>query len=177
MRALLAALLLVLGPVAPAAASSPPAAGDVSVTVAPSSVLTSVGGHVRLTSTIRNTSDRPMTGLVAHLDVVGLDPAVYVDPEDWSSQRTAYLDPLPANGSVVLPWRVQAVDDGRLVVYVVVTTAEGPAPLAVSDGLRLSSSAQPGVDAAGALPVVLGMPALVLLALLLVAGRRRGRSG
>ena len=39
---------------------------------------------------------RPLSGLVAHLNVVGLSSGIYVDPEDWSEERTKYLPPLGA---------------------------------------------------------------------------------
>jgi hypothetical protein len=138
-----------------------------------STIDTQIGQRFRFTTSVRNDGDQTRTGLVAHLNVLSADPGVYVDPEDWSSQRTIYLDPLPAHSSVTLPWRVQAVNDGRFVIYVAVTTRTGPATVVVSDGLRLSAVAHRTINAAGVLPVVLGVPAALLVLILLNAVRVR----
>ena len=75
MRAMIVALVLAAG-LAPAAAGTSP----VSVRVDPTTVSTSIGQRFPLTSTVRNDGDRPVSGLVAHLNVLSLDPDVYVDP-------------------------------------------------------------------------------------------------
>ena len=77
MRAVIVALVLVAA-LTPASAGTSP----VSVQVDPTTVSTSIGQRFRLTSTVRNDSDRAVSGLVAHLNVLGLEPEVYVDPED-----------------------------------------------------------------------------------------------
>jgi hypothetical protein len=101
------------------------------------------------------------------------DPGTYVDPEDWSSQRTIYLDPVPAHSSVNLAWRVQVVNDGTFVIYVAVTTRSGPALVVVSDGMRLAASPQSKLNAGGVLPVAVGVPSALLLLMILNAARRR----
>jgi hypothetical protein len=182
MKALLAALLLSAaltpGP-AHAVVSRPPTgrapagAARLSVRVDPTTMSTSIGQRFGLHSTVRNDSDQPMTGLVAHLNVLGLDPAVYVDPEDWSSQRTVYLDPLAAGGATRLAWTVQAVNSGRLVIYVTVTATRGTDAVTASNALRLDVAPQRTVDAGGVLPLAMAMPAAVLLLTGFAAYRRR----
>ena len=156
-------------PIAPVPAATAPA----SVQLDPTTVSTSIGQRFSFTSTIRNDSNQPKSGLVAHLNVLGLDPDVYVDPEDWSSQRTIYLDPLPAHGSTRLAWTVQAVNSGRLVIYVTVTAQEGIDAVAASNTLRLAVAQQRTVDAGGILPLAVAVPTTVLLLAGLVARRRR----
>ena len=168
MRAMVVALVLAAG-LAPAAAGTSP----VSVRVDPTTVSTSIGQRFPLTSTVRNNGDRPVSGLVAHLNVLSLDPDVYVDPENWSSQRTIYLDPLPAHASTRLAWTVQAVNSGRLVIYVTVTAQEGVDAVAASNTLRLAVAQQRTVDAGGILPLAVAVPTTVLLLVGLVARRRR----
>jgi hypothetical protein len=166
---MIVALVLAAG-LAPAAAGTSP----VSVRVDPTTVSTGIGQRFRLTSTVRNDGDRPISGLVAHLNVLGLDPDVYVDPEDWSSQRTIYLDPLPAHAATRLDWTVQAVNSGRLVIYVAVTATQGTDAVAASNTLRLAVASQRTVEAGGILPLALAMPAAVLV-LTGFAGYRRRR--
>ena len=169
MRGMIVALALAAG-LAPAAAGTSP----VSVRVDPTTVSTSIGQRFPLTSTVRNDGDRPVSGLVAHLNVLSLDPDVYVDPEDWSSQRTIYLDPVPAHAATRLDWTVQAVNSGRLVIYVAVTATQGTDAVAASNTLRLAVAPQRTVEAGGILPLALAMPAAVLL-LTGFAGYRRRR--
>ena len=143
-----------------------------SVQVDPTTLSTSIGQRFGFTSTVGNHSDLPMSGLVAHLNVLGLDPDVYVDPEDWSSQRTVYLDPLPARAATQLAWTAQAVNSGRLVIYVTVTATQGTDAVTASNALRLAVAPQPTVDAGGIPPLALAVPTVVLLLTGFVAYRR-----
>ena len=164
MAALAAALLIV----APAAAKDP-----VSVILDQTHRETAVGDRFDFASTIRNDTDHELTGLVAHLNVLSTDPDVYVDPEDWSAHRTAFLPPVPAHTTRRVDWTVQVVNEGHFVLYVAVTSTTGPAYVDVSAGLRLTSTGRRSLDAGGVLPVVLGMPALMAALLVLVGLRRR----
>ena len=182
MRAIIASFLLAAA-IAPGAVNAPlprsapsPVAVDTapaSVQLDPTTLSTSVGQRFSFTSTIRNDSDQPKSGLVAHLNVLGLDPDIYVDPEDWSSQRTRYLDPLPAHGSTRLAWTVQAVNSGRLVIYVTVTAQQGTDAVAASNTLRLAVAQQRTIDPGGILPLAVAAPTTLLLLAGLVAHRRR----
>ena len=153
----------------PVAADTAPA----SVQLDRTTLSTSVGQRFSFTSTIRNDSGQPKSGLVANLNVLGLDPDIYVDPEDWSSQRTIYLDPLPAHGSARLAWTVQAVNSGRLVIYVTVTAQQGTDAVAASNTLRLAVARQRTIDPGGILPLAVSAPTTLLLLAGLVARRRR----
>jgi hypothetical protein len=170
---LLLTLLLATAGVAPSASAAQPSTPGVTVSFDQRDVTTTVGHRFRPSSTIRNNGDQPLTGLVAHLDVLSVRPSVYVDPEDWSARRTVYLDRLPAHGTVSVPWKMQVVNAGRFVVFVTVSRKNGPALVDAGDGLRLSASAQRTIDTSGILPIVLGIPAAVLVLLLLTARRRR----
>jgi hypothetical protein len=131
-----------------------------------------IGERFGFVSTVRNGGAQALSGLVAHLNVLGLDPDVYVDPEDWSSRRTLYLDPLPAGGSATLRWDVQAVTSGRVLLYVTVTTQGGPEVVA-SNPFRVTVAQQRMLGAGSVLPLALGMPAAILL--LMGAALRRQR--
>jgi hypothetical protein len=102
-----------------------------------------LGASFALDSTISNVGSRPLSGLVAHLKVVSLTAGVYVDPEDWSPQRTRYLGPLAPRESVRIGWRVDAVSRGRFAVYVVAIPRRSPGTpsvgLAIGPPLSLAS--------------------------------------
>ena len=54
------------------------------------------------------------------MNIINLDAAGdVVDPEDWSPQRTQYMESLAAGKSVTLSWRVNAILDGDYLVYMV----------------------------------------------------------
>jgi hypothetical protein len=113
----------------------------------------------------------PTGRLVLHLNVVSLDPSTYVDPEDWSSHRTRYLRSLAAGAGTSVRWSVKAVNSGRFVVYVSAIRAGGGPPISVGPPLRVRVAERRTLNAGGVLPLVLGVPAGVLVAG--VALRRR----
>ena len=123
---------------------------------------------------------QPLAGLVAHLNVVSLTPGVYVDPEDWSSQRTKYLPAVAPGRSVRIPWKVTAVNGGRFAVYVVAIPRRSPgttsAGLAIGRPMTLRVAERRVFNSGGVLFLTLGIPALLALAMVAVrAVRRRPR--
>ena len=83
------AILLALGAARSWSASTPhlppPDEGSnpaVAVSLSRPQVETNLGQSFSFVSTIENTGSQPMSGLVAHLNVVGLSENIYVDPED-----------------------------------------------------------------------------------------------
>lgn len=178
MRQVLVAVVVLLAVAlsGPAAAAPPRTdsggASPVTVELDRASLGAGPGQKIRFTSTVRNVGSRPLSGLIAHLNILSSDPKVYVDPEDWSPRRTQYLDELPPGKDVVLDWDVRAVTTGPLVLFVAVTgpkddrvTASGP--------LRVRVEGRRVVNSENVLPLVMGMPAGVLVLLGLTRVRRR----
>lgn len=169
------ALALALAPVA---AASAVASGTVdptsSLLVELDTTAVDVGPGEKTTfrSTVRNTGDRPLAGLIAHLNILSSDPGVYVDPEDWLRLRTQYLDELAPGDSVQLSWTVQAVTSGPLVLYVAVTDPSGK-HVTASAPLDMAVGGQRVVDSATVLPLVTSVPAGVLVLLVATRVRRR----
>jgi hypothetical protein len=147
-----------------AVAAAPASAGP-SITFDRSDVAVAVGDRFTLTSMAAGAD--VSTPQIAHLNVVSLSPEVYVDPEDWSGQRS---QPMAAT----LTWNLQAVNAGRFDVYVVIVPVTGTGPLAVSSPVHVTVTARRAISAGGALPVAITVPLLVAGALLL--NRRRYRT-
>jgi uncharacterized protein (TIGR03382 family) len=152
------------------ALASPPASAQPagSVTFDRTAVSVGIGDRFTLTSTLPATVGPGP--LIAHLNVVSLTPDVYVDPEDWSSERTQSVSTVPGR----LDWTVQAVNGGTFDIYLVlVPTAPAAAtrPLTVSDPVRISVADRRTIDAGGALPVVITVP----IAVAILAGLLRRR--
>jgi hypothetical protein len=158
---------------APAAAPVSP----VEVSLSRSRVSTDLGKSFDFTSTITNRGPAPLAGLVAHLNVLSFTHGVYVDPEDWSSHRTRYLDPLPSGRSVTLDWTVKAVTGGDMGIYVAVlgTPSAGATPGAptVSPTLEAHVTEHRTINPGGVVPLALGIPAALALAMAAVRVRRR----
>jgi len=158
-----------------AVAASVAVTAPVAVTVAPSRHSTVIGARFTFRSQLTNPGSAPTGQLIAHLNVASLTSDVYVDPEDWSSQRTLEVPPLRVGGTTLLSWDLQAVNAGRFAVYVVVLPVSGAGGdrLVVSPPMRVDVAGRRTLDVGGALPVVLAIP--VALGLLAVVARRRVR--
>lgn len=150
------------------------ARASVSVTVDRIGVATGLGKRFAFRSTVVNTGPGEARGLVAHLNVASLRPGVYVDPEDWSTSRTRYLDPIPAGGTATVRWSLQAVNAGSFAVYVAVLPADaGGRPPTVGRTVRVTVAERRTLDAGGILPLALGVPVVLGLAAGGLALRRR----
>ncbi|MFI5894599.1 hypothetical protein ACIA5D_31310 [Actinoplanes sp. NPDC051513] len=151
--------------------ASPPAAAQPPEPLTFDRSTVSVGIGDRFTLTSRHPADAGPGPLIAHLNVVSLTPDVYVDPEDWSSERT---QPVPATPGL-LEWTIQAVNAGTFDIYIVlVPTAPAAAtqPLTVSVPVRVTVANRRTINAAGALPVIIAVPAAIAVLAGLLRRRR-----
>jgi hypothetical protein len=166
--------VLVLGAIAAPAAAGKTAAVHVSLSRA--QVDTRLGDSFSFESTVSNGGLRPLSGLVAHLNIVGLSENIYVDPEDWSEERTKRLPTLAPGQSLDVSWSVKAVTGGEAAIYVVVLPGKDPSSspegLAVSPALDVHIIERRTLNSGGVLWLALGVPALLGVATL-VARRRR----
>jgi hypothetical protein len=175
MRRLLCALVAAAVLVTPNEVS---AADLLGVNVDRSRIQTELGHKFSFRTTIANRGSAVATGYVAHLNVLSYDRGVYVDPEDWSGERTRYLRPVPAGGTATITWRMQAVNAGRFAVYVAVLpqTSGGDRPT-IGPAIAVTVAKRTTLNSGGILPLALGVPALLGVAWLgLRMRRRRGSS-
>jgi hypothetical protein len=146
----------------------------IKVTVDRAVVSTKLGKKIVFRATIANRSATVASGLIAHLNVLSLRNGTYVDPEDWSSHRTQYLQPIRARGSISTTWRVEAVNDGSFGVYVAVLPASGVArPPATSPTIHLLVAQKKTLNSGGIVPLALGIPGLLGVLAVSVRIRRR----
>ena len=175
-----AACLLAAVAVSPASATAagpaPTPAGDpVRLSTSRAEVSTGLGNDFSFDTTVTNTGRTALSGLVAHLNVVTYEHNVYVDPEDWSSHRTRYLDPLGPGRSVTIPWTVKAVNGGRFAIYVAVLPPAGDRsqPLTVGTPVDVRIAEHRLINPGGVLPLVIGIPIALALCTVAVRGRNR----
>jgi hypothetical protein len=153
---LLAVLLLTTG------AWAGDGGGRLSVSVDRKQISTQLGKKFVFTSTITNRGSTSANGLIAHLNVLSLRNGTYVDPEDWSSNRTRYLAPISAGRSATTTWRMQAVNDGAFGVYVAVLPQSGVArPPATGPTIRVAVAERKTLNSGGILPLAIGIPGLL----------------
>ena len=180
---LLVAAVLALGPAAitgSAAASTSPSAdsgaGPVTVVMDRARAAGTLGGYLTVRSTLTNAAGGPTGPLTAHLDVVSVRNAVYVDPEDWSADRTVTVESLSAGGRSTLSWAVHNVNEGEFDLYVVLLpagSAPGAGPLTASPPMRLTVTGRQTLPRGNVLGVAVVVP--VALGLLTATDRLRGR--
>jgi hypothetical protein len=143
-----------------------PAAGA-AVSIDHTRISTKLGHKFVFHSTVSNAGSAPLRDAIAHLNILSLRRGVYVDPEDWSSNRTRYLGTISPGGSRTVTWKMQAVNAGTFGVYVATVSGRGgkAAPV-TSPTLTLSVTERKTLNSGGIVPLALGIPAgLALLAL------------
>jgi hypothetical protein len=150
-------------------------AGAATVSLDRTRISTQLGQHFTFTTTIRNDTAQTEDDLVAHLNVLSSDPGTYVDPEDWSSNRTRYLPALAPEEAREVAWTVTAVNSGSITIYVAVLPRHGAGHVAVSSPLRVEIAKRRTLNSGGVLPLALGIPALLGLTALGVRARRPKR--
>jgi len=166
-RALGAGFASVVAALALAAAANGADALPVSVTAEPTQVSARLGDAFTFETTITNAAESETVPLIAHLNLLSLHNDVYVDPEDWSPQRTRYLGTIPAGESRTLTWALEAVNGGSLVAYVTVVEEESPTlEPATSPPVQIDIVSRDTLSSDGILLLALGVP----LALGAVAG-------
>jgi hypothetical protein len=172
-RAVLVAL--VAASVLAGSASAAEGADRVSVAVDRAQISKKLGNKFQFRSTITNRGSTAATGLIAHLNILSLRNGPYVDPEDWSSNRTRYLPTIPPGGSHTITWKMQAVNAGTFGVYVAVLPESGEArPPTTGPTIHLAVAQRRAINSGGILPLALGIPAFVGLVTLGIRFRRGG---
>jgi hypothetical protein len=164
---------------APAFGQENALASDLRVSVSKSEVSTLTGDTFTLTSEVTNSGSKATPPLIANLDFVALDQGTYIDPEDWSPQRTLVVDPIAAGSSATQSWTIKPVLAGNVAAYVVILpsspTLATSGPLVSSPAIYLHVEEHRALNPGGVLPVVLAVPGVLAFAFagLRVARRRR----
>ena len=153
--------------------------GSLAIELDTSEVSTLTGDRFTITSTVTNPGSDTTPDLVISLNFTSLDGGTYVDPEDWSPQRTQYVEPIEPGATVSQTWTVNPVLEGQIAAYIVVisdTTETAIQPLGLSPVVHLDVGAQKSLNPGGVAPVAIAVPG-ALAALLAAArlSRRRQR--
>ncbi len=133
---------------------------------------------VLFNTVVTNNGTEPSPPLSVAMNIINLNAkGDVVDPEDWSPQRTQYLEQLGPGRSATQSWRVNAILDGDYMVYMVLLPAPtGPEatsyPIA-SSGIHLTVTPFTRLNPGGVLVYAIGGPVVVLLGVFLIYRFRR----
>jgi ABC-2 type transport system permease protein len=136
------------------------------------------GTPVLYSTQVTNHGAETSRPLILAMNIINLDAkGEIVDPEDWSPQRTQYLDSLAPGQSAKHSWRVNAILDGDFMVYMVAIpepngTDATSHPVA-SSGIHLTVKPFTKLNPAGVLPYAVGGPVLLALVIYLALRHRR----
>ena len=159
-------------------ASAYQAGDDLSINVDTQSKHMKTGDTIEFKTVVTNNGAEVSSPLIVAMNVINLDSTGdVVDPEDWSPQRTQYVEFLAAGDSVELRWMINTILKGDYMVYMVLLPAPGSSettsyPIA-SQGIHLTVAPFTRLNPGGVLPFALGGPIVVLVISLFVYRRRR----
>ncbi len=143
-------------------------ASDVTVSVSKSEVSAFTGDRFTFTSEITNKGSSATPPLIANLAFVAIDGDTYVDPEDWSPERTFTVGHIAAGSSATQTWTVKPDLEGDVAVYVVALPSAPElaiaGSLAASPAIHLHVEEHRSLNPGGVLPVVLVVPGVLALA-------------
>jgi hypothetical protein len=175
--ALIACLLGTFG-APPARAQEAVVQAPVGVSITMTDTTVRAGGTILFTTVVKNDHAEASRPLIMAMNIINLNAkGEVVDPEDWSPQRTQYVEPLGPGQSASLDWRVNAILDGDFMVYMVAIPAPG-APEATSQpvassGIHLTVTPYTKLNPGGVLPYAIGGPVVLGLVIFMVYRHRR----
>ncbi|HEY5731180.1 MAG TPA: ABC transporter permease subunit [Anaerolineales bacterium] len=188
----IATLIFSLGtsPVAAASGLSPTATGSVSwryvqqqaadlqIDIDMDYTVVKTGDKVEFNTLVTNNGSEVSPPLIVAMNVINLDAkGDVVDPEDWSPQRTQYIDSLGPGEFTNQVWIINTILDGDYMVYMVLVPApdseESTSQPVASSGIHLTVTPFTRLNPGGVLPYAIGGPILLLLAILVVNRLRR----
>jgi len=137
------------------------------------------GDTVEFNTTVTNGDAEASPPLIVAMNIINLDAkGDVVDPEDWSPQRTQYIESLAPGQSANLHWIINTILDGDYMVYMVLIPApaskESTSQAIATSGIHLTVTPFTRLNPQGVLPYVIGAPVL-LLAIIYFVYRRRNQ--
>ena len=159
------------------AAPTAPAMNPVNLTIDAETKDVRAGTSIEYKTVLTNSGTETSASMIVAMNIVNLSKTGdVVDPEDWSPQRTQYVDPIPAGQTATLSWRINAILDGDFMVYMVaIPSPSGPTatshPVA-SPGIHLMVSKYTRLNPGGVLPYAIGGPVVLGIVIFAVYRRR-----
>jgi len=152
--------------------------GDLQITISIENKEVKTGETIPFDMIVTNTGAEQSPPIIVAMNIINLaKEGDVVDPEDWSPERTQYIDSLAPNESTTLSWQVNAVLDGNYMVYLVAIptpdSAETSTQISASQGLHLTVAKFTKLNPSGVLPIAMGVPIVLGLAIFIAFRIRR----
>jgi uncharacterized repeat protein (TIGR01451 family) len=133
------------------------------------STVVKTGDKVEYNTTVTNNGTEASPPLIVAMNVINLDAkGEVVDPEDWSPQRTQYMESLPPGQSASQHWIINTILDGNYMVYMVLiptpASQEATSQPVATSGIHLTVTPFTRLNPGGVLPYAIGIPLLVVVA-------------
>ncbi|MEW6239735.1 MAG: hypothetical protein AB1564_02875, partial [Chloroflexota bacterium] len=156
-----------------------PPGGNLQISIDMSYGLVKTGDKVEFNTVVTNAGSSASPPLIVAMNIINLDASGdVVDPEDWSPQRTQYLEALGPGESAELAWIINTILEGDYMVYMVIIPApeskETTSQPIASPGIHLTVAPYTRLNPEGVLPYAIGTPLVVLL-IIYALYRRRSR--
>lgn len=176
----IAGLLVSLGasPVMASPAAQSPQGEGLQITVDLDYTVVKTGDKVEFDTMVTNTTTDESPPLIVAMNIINLDAqGDVVDPEDWSPQRTQYVESLAPGDSANLSWIINTILDGDYMVYMVLipepSATEATSLPVASSGIHLTVTPFTRLNPGGVLPYAIGGPILVLVGIFVIFRLRR----
>jgi hypothetical protein len=175
-----AIITIVIGASAGAAEKDPTKGeGDLAITMDRTYLQVRTGDEVDFQTLLENDGDRDSPPVIMALNIIKLtSTGDVVDPEDWSPERTQYVDSVSSHDAVRQNWTIEAILKGDYMVYLVAIPQPDKRstshPIS-GPGLHLAVGAFQRLNPQGVLPVVIAVPLGVAIALLVLVRLRLRR--
>ncbi|MBI5943169.1 MAG: ABC transporter permease subunit [Chloroflexi bacterium] len=137
------------------------------------------GDKVEFNTVVTNNGSEASPSLIVAMNVINLDAkGDVVDPEDWSPQRTQYVESLKPGDSAGQAWIINTILEGDYMVYIVLIPEpdgqEATSHPIASSGIHLTVAPFTRLNPGGVLPYVIGVP-IALVVLMYFVYRRRNQ--
>lgn len=128
------------------------------------------GDKVEFHTTVINNGSDTSPDLIVAMNIINLSATGdVVDPEDWSPERTQYVEALAAGESSTQNWILNTILEGDYMVYVVVIPApageDATSQPVASQGIHVKVDPFVRINPGGILPYAIGIPLGLLLLL------------
>lgn len=142
-------------------------APPVEITIDTTYAAVKTGDKVFFNTTVTNQDSADSVPLILAMNIINLDSeGDVVDPEDWSPERTQYLESLRPGESAQQEWELSTILAGDYMVYLVLIPAPDAAEVSsqplTSPGIHVTVERFVSANPRGILPYAIGEPVVIM---------------
>jgi len=152
--------------------------GNLQISIDMDYTVVKTGDTVEFNTSVTNNAAQASPPLIVAMNIINLDATGdVVDPEDWSPQRTQYIEHLAPGQSASQAWIINTILDGDYMVYMVLIPEpdgqDATSQPVASSGIHLTVTPFTRLNPGGVLPYAIGGPIVLAAAMLLIYRLRR----